>query len=149
MQAQRGRGFAIDVRRCPCGVDRKRIGVLSRAQSPDAFDYFLRAMGELTVPPPHAKARPPPQVDFDVPDVSAQIISQSADLPMELTELTIKAIADVAASQLGGFAGAALATLAIPFQQNLQQIAVQTGGGYLMVGTNAPRTNSSAQRRNQ
>ena len=53
---------------------------------------------------------------------------------MELTELTTKAIADLAASRVGGFAGSALAKLAIPFQQNLQQIEVHTGGGYLMVG---------------
>ncbi len=58
------RVFALDVFRCPCGADRKMIGILSRAQSPDALDNFLRAIGEPTVPPPRAKARPPPQVDL-------------------------------------------------------------------------------------
>jgi hypothetical protein len=59
------RVFAIDVLRCPCGADadRKIIGVLSRAQTPDALDNFLSAIGEQTVPPPRAKARPPPQTD--------------------------------------------------------------------------------------
>ena len=60
------RVFAVDVLRCPCGAeaDRKLIGVLSRAQTPDALDNFLRASGEPTVPPPRAKARPPPQLDM-------------------------------------------------------------------------------------
>lgn len=60
------RVFAVDVLRCPCGADadRKLIGVLSRAQTPDALDNFLRAIGESTVPPPRAKARPPPQVEM-------------------------------------------------------------------------------------
>ena len=60
------RVFAVDVLRCPCGAapDRKLIGVLSRAQTPDALDSFLRAIGEPTVPPPRAKARPPPQIDM-------------------------------------------------------------------------------------
>jgi hypothetical protein len=57
------RVFAIEVRRCPCGADadRKLIGVLSRAQSPDALVNFLGAVGESSVPPPRANARPPPQ----------------------------------------------------------------------------------------
>ena len=60
------RVFAVDVLRCPCGAapDRKLIGVLSRAQTPDGLDSFLRAIGEPTVPPPRAKARPPPQTDM-------------------------------------------------------------------------------------
>ena len=58
------RVFAVDVLRCPCGADRKIIGVLSRAQSPVALDNCLRASGESTVPPPRAKARPPPQTDL-------------------------------------------------------------------------------------
>lgn len=60
------RVFAVDVLRCPCGAepDRKLIGVLSRAQTPDALDNFLRAIGESTVPPPRSKARPPPQTDM-------------------------------------------------------------------------------------
>ena len=38
------RVFALDVLRCPCGADRKIIGVLSRAQSPDALVGPLAAM---------------------------------------------------------------------------------------------------------
>jgi hypothetical protein len=62
----RRRVFAVDVLRYPCGADadRKLIGVLSRAQTPDALDNFLRAIGEQTVPPPRARARPPPQIDM-------------------------------------------------------------------------------------
>jgi hypothetical protein len=48
--------FAVDVLRCSCGAqpDRKLIGVLSRAQTTDALDNFLRAIDEPTEPHPRA-----------------------------------------------------------------------------------------------
>ena len=56
----------VDVLRCPCGAepDRKLIGVLSRAQTPDVLDRCLRAIGESSVPPPRSNARPPPLIDM-------------------------------------------------------------------------------------
>jgi hypothetical protein len=60
------RVFAVEVLRCPCGADadRKIIGVLSRAQTPEALDNLRRAIGEQAVPPPRAKTLPPPQTDL-------------------------------------------------------------------------------------